>query len=422
MEDNNMMNANALDEEFADLLAAADTDVPETAPAAEDPFESDVLDLEGPDDGEVLVEVEPGEAVAAVEEAASIAADRRQSASAEAPARASIFDTTGDKVSGTFRDSSAHVTPMGSSLGYDTFQMELRSDLDALRQAALSYSKRTRTGQVMTGRVGRITERDNRVCAWVKYGYVDVLIPHEMFTDWGPNETTNTIRRRMRQYLGAEVQYYVRHIDMEHAIAVGDRISVLRHELLVNWLTPDRRTGEYLVQQGQEYEGVIDRVASTHLTVTVKGYSADIPVEDVLWGYTANLRDYRYAGRDELAFVPGKHIGVYIEEAERTQADNGRVGLRAKLSIKQTSSSRARREHAFSHYAPHRDVETCIVEGYSRRNGSVHVRTFHDGLPIICKPVKEFTPPARGSRVRVRVTHVDKENYRLFGDILFVEN
>lgn len=407
----------------------------------EDPFLSDGFDVAPEEDKGIAIEVSREEAEEAAREAeaaretmaAREAEDTGEMRTGPSVRRIEVLEQS-EKVVGDFVSSSAHVTTIGRQIGYKTFEMELAEDIQNVQRLAASYSKKTRTGPLMYGKIIRVTERRGGegakqpfyICAWVKCGYVDVLIPHTQFMQWGEEDTRETIRYRMNSYMGAEIGYYVHSVRVDdkdgriRAMAAGSRLDVLRHDLLVNWLTPDSRTGRYLVEEGREYEAVIDRVMANRLSVNLFGYTADIPVEDVIFGYAANLREFTYPGREEPAFVPGGHIGVLVKSVTRTES-GGRASVSAELSIKETASSRERYAYILSNLDVHRDVVRGRVEGYSTKSGSVFVRT-DMGYTILCHPVKEIVPPARGSSVLVRITHIDESQAMpfIYGSIIRV--
>lgn len=159
-------------------------------------------------------------------------------------------------------------------------------------------------------------------------GPIAIYIPVTDFTRLRiPEEgaTRQSLTAIANERIGSEIEYMVKKFDEKNRIALGTRLGVLDSEIQRCYLTPTRN-GQYIVEEGRDYEARVIYMSETYLGVELHGIEYSIPAREVSWTRTRNLYDffrdyYKEQGMSDMEVsnetMVGKTIPVRVMSIDR---------------------------------------------------------------------------------------------------------
>lgn len=276
---------------------------------------------------------------------------------------------------------------------------KIRKDIMDITQAAYSYSRKTKTGQMIRGNVGlaknyRIGDR-NIPCLEVFHGLVKIVVPIHLMTRLGMEENLDDLTMRQlntltNARLGSEVDLFIISFNEETKTAVGNRVEALDAIRRASF------SGRNPVRAGDIVEGRITFVTNTRVGVEAVGCEAALKASDCLWSRASSLREN---------FETGKRVPVRITAIEK----DGSVSM----SIKEGMPDM--RQYYLEQLHPGARAVGYVVQVVSR---GIFVRLMNMEFDCFCPPPTEFMTPEVGRKVSLVIRNIDESTGHVFGRIV----
>lgn len=305
---------------------------------------------------------------------------------------------------------SEHVIAESSDSKIDTPQTRLRQDLAELNASA--QAKRILTGKVVGARPVNPDSKISTILADVKFGNgtCNVYIPSYNFFNYKVSENTTAgeqdkIRKIMDDYVGAEIRFVVRSVEVASKTAYADRIQALDMDGYANYVKTTS-TGKPRVSVGSIVQGKVTRVARTGVTVCALGSETTIKANkeenEVSWSYVPDCKQLFKVNDTVNCRV------LAIKQEEVKKFNNSYTIVRTKLSIRQTTKNPIDEYFDMitegSHYL-------SVVTGVFENTVFVKVK---DVIDVAVSYPKFGELPERGQERPIRITEkVEKDGKKL---------
>ena len=303
------------------------------------------------------------------------------------------------------------VIPLEDELQYETEGTQKKREF-------LELVESKRAGKVLKGIVTGTSILDKRITAIVKYGeHFRVLIPYDFFvqeTDADrkffatKDEVESEYRRRflVNQRIGSEVDFIVRGIDEVNSAVVGDRIAAMKH-ISDNWYFGiNKRTGEYLINEGSKLEARIVFSSNVAMTVEVRGKEFRLLPEDI---------SYRRIPDVSKEYPIGNTVPVMVTEIKRNT--EGKKECAVKVSVKEVFGDP--REKYIGMYKVGSLLQ-AIVTGIDVNGIFARIEDSKGEMDILCNysNKENIKLPTINSTLLVRVVAKDEEKLHLYGEMV----
>lgn len=262
-----------------------------------------------------------------------------------------------------------------------------------------------RSKRILTGTIQGVetSEQTGDPRAVIYYGGFKILIPSaeavnppEDFRDRSKNEVYKYL---ITKRLGAEVDFLVKGIDPDSGIVAASRKEAMAMKRRQFYLGKDR-DGNNLLYEDCIAEARVISVIRAGAFVELFGVESYIPARELSYQRLIDVSS---------AFYPGQRVLVKVLTIDKTNPDN----IHVRLSVKQAQAN------------PYDSVLTKFAVG-SYYVGTVSVMdtngifvSLEGGVDCLCQYPKRGVP-VRGSRVTVRILHINEDNKRIFAEIIYV--
>lgn len=239
--------------------------------------------------------------------------------------------------------------------------------------------------------------------AVIYYGSFKVLIPSAEavnppgdFRDRSKNEVFKYL---ITKRLGAEVDFLVKGIDPDSGIVAASRKEAMALKRRQYYFGKDR-DGNNLLYEDCIAEARVISVIRAGAFVELFGVESYIPARELSYQRMIDVTS---------EFHPGQRVLVKILALDKSDPEN----IQLRLSVKQTQAN------------PYDSVLMKYTVG-SHYVGTVSVMdtagvfvSLEGGVDCLCQyPARGV--PVRGSRVTVRILHINEDNKRIFAEIVYV--
>lgn len=234
---------------------------------------------------------------------------------------------------------SEHVITENDNSAIDTPQTRLKKDLEELNASA--QAKRILSGKIIGVRTANPDSKIATALAEVQFGYgtCNVLIPSYLLFNYDIGKYTTAqeqalILRTCNDYIGTEIKFVVRTVEVSKKTAYADRLQALDMEAYANYLKPTS-TGKPRVTVGSIVQARVTRMNRKGVTVCALGSESTISstrdTNEVSWNYIEDCR-----GLFSLNQIVNCRV-LAIKEENVQKFNNNYTIVRTKLSIKQTT-------------------------------------------------------------------------------------
>ena len=281
------------------------------------------------------------------------------------------------------------------------------------------------SGRVLKGICTGTSYVGGKLCAVVRYGeYYRIIIPYEMFLkpkasdveymQENKKDAEKHIRLLMNHRIMSEVDFIVRGIDEEALTAVGDRLAAMHHMMEAYYFGKDR-TGKWLINKGDLYEGRIVSTSVSSLIVEVRGMEFKVKPEDISYSRIPDVsQEYRV----------GETVPVRFTSVERERVKKGSYRITAKVSIK--AASEDPRERYYNMYS-RGTLVSAYVAALEPFGIFCRLEDKFGKMDVLCKFDKSNKDEYRelphiGDTVVLQITdkyHNEEEGYRMLGKIIY---
>ena len=222
------------------------------------------------------------------------------------------------------------------------------------------------------------------------------------------------IRLLMNHRIMSEVDFIVRGIDEEALTAVGDRLAAMHHMMEAYYFGKDR-TGKWLINKGDLYEGRIVSTSVSNLIVEVRGMEFKVKPEDISYSRIPDVsQEYRV----------GETVPVRFTAVERERVKKGSYRITAKVSIK--AASEDPRERYYNMYS-RGTLVSAYVAALEPFGIFCRLEDKFGKMDVLCKFDKSNKDEYRelphiGDTVVLQITdkyHNEEEGYRMLGKIIY---
>ena len=262
-----------------------------------------------------------------------------------------------------------------------------------------------RSKRILTGTIQGVetSEHTGDPRAVIYYGGFKILIPSaeavnppEDFRDRNKNEVYKYL---ITKRLGAEVDFLVKGIDPDSGIVAASRKEAMAMKRRQFYFGKDR-DGNNILYEDCIAEARVISVIRAGAFVELFGVESYIPARELSYQRLIDVSN---------AFYPGQRVLVKVLTIDKTDPEN----IQVRLSVKQAQAN------------PYDSVLTKFAVG-SYYVGTVSVMdtvgvfvSLEGGVDCLCQYPKRGVP-VRGSRVTVRILHINEDNKRIFAEIVYV--
>lgn len=239
--------------------------------------------------------------------------------------------------------------------------------------------------------------------AVIYYGGFKVLIPSteavnppKDFRDRSKNEI---YRYLLTKRLGAEVDFLVKGFDQDSGIVAASRKEAMAMKRRQYYFSKDRE-GNNLLYEDCTAEARVISVIRAGAFVELFGVETYISAREL---------SYQRLIDATTEFHPGQRVLVKILALDKSDPEN----IRVRLSVKQTQTNPY--DSALLKYA----IGSHYVGTVSVMNPNGVFVSLEGGVDCLCQYPRRGVP-VRGSRVTVRILHINEDNKRIFGEIIYV--
>ena len=262
-----------------------------------------------------------------------------------------------------------------------------------------------RSKRILSGTIQGVetSEQTGDPRAVIYYGGFKILIPSaeavnppEDFRDRSKNEVYKYL---ITKRLGAEVDFLVKGIDPDSGIVAASRKEAMAMKRRQFYFGKDR-DGNNLLYEDCIAEARVISVIRAGAFVELFGVESYIPARELSYQRLMDVSS---------TFYPGQRVLVKVLSIDKTDPEN----IHVRLSVKQAQAN------------PYDSVLTKYAVG-SFYVGTVSVMdtngvfvSLEGGVDCLCQYPKRGVP-VRGSRVTVRILHINEDNKRIFAEIVYV--
>lgn len=241
--------------------------------------------------------------------------------------------------------------------------------------------------------------------AVIYYGSFKVLIPSAEAvnppSDFRDRSKNEVFKYLITKRLGAEVDFLVKGIDPDSGIVAASRKEAMALKRRQYYFGKDR-DGNNLLYEDCIAEARVISVIRAGAFVELFGVESYIPARELSYQRMIDVTS---------EFRPGQRVLVKILALDKSDPEN----IHLRLSVKQTQAN------------PYDSVLMKYTIG-SHYVGTVSVMdtagvfvSLEGGVDCLCQyPARGV--PVRGSRVTVRILHINEDNKRIFAEIVYVSS
>ena len=278
---------------------------------------------------------------------------------------------------------------------------------DQVQSDLLDLVESLKAKKILTGTiqgVERSEENPDISYAVLHHGAYKIIIPPEELVappeDYRGRRPADVMRYLITKRLGAEIDYVVKGVDPDTAVAVASRMEAMAIKRRMYYYGTDR-DGNNVLYAGCIAEARVISVIRAGIFIDLCGVEVYIPLKELSYQRIIDATAY---------YQPGQRILVKILELEC----HGRDNIQVTASVKQAAPNPY--EEAMRKYS----VGNCYVGTVSLIN-TTGVFVNLSGIDCLCSYPKRGRPP-RGSQVTVRILGVNKESNRIWGAIIHMSS
>lgn len=292
-----------------------------------------------------------------------------------------------------------------------------------LKKSALSINSRLlRNVVILTGQVigSEYSETYRMSFVRVKHGHFTVKIPAHMLTSLRVDldELDNTKRNRYLQnmadmFLGATIDYIVLDVDEEGLIATGSRLLAMKIKRIRNFFVNQKSTGKPMINEGDLVQARVCGVTSYSLYIEYGGVQERLTASDISYTRIQDLNS---------EFCTGQLVPVRIKsiKLEKESASGVKYVVHAHASIKEAGPDIRKEE--LEKYSVGAKVlgEVTLIDTVASR---YYIKMLDTSLELYGHISGEFKRrPAVGQRVMARITNIQPDDCRIYGEIVRILN
>lgn len=305
----------------------------------------------------------------------------------------------------------------------ETEKTKRREEYNMFRDAARSVPK-----TILKGVIGSVAELDGgTIVAYIDQvrrlgrneegntaeGYFQTIIPVSQMIAYDPKqyvgeEGKNELRRKLQRRIGTEIHLCIYDVREKEGIAIGSRLTA--EALRVNkwYIKKDEKDGMPRLIEGMLAQSTVIEVHNSYLNIEVAGAEGTIQHTELSYNHLSTLYD-EYRVGDKIN-VKIKKITFFDYES-----DNQKYRLaRVETSAKEAQASPADK---FFHQFHVGEVCAGVIKSEASETGVfVNLRGKMDCL---C-PIPASKRATVNSTCGVRITKMDDEQKRIFGEIISI--
>lgn len=305
----------------------------------------------------------------------------------------------------------------------ETEKTKRREEYNMFRDAARSVPK-----TILKGVIGSVAELDGgTLVAYIDQvrrlgrneegntaeGYFQTIIPVSQMIAYDPKqyageEGKNELRKKLQRRIGTEIHFCIYDVREKEGIAVGSRLTA--EALRVNkwYIKKDEKDGMPRLIEGMLAQATVIEVHNSYLNIEVAGAEGTIQHTELSYNHLSTLYD-EYRVGDKIN-VKIKKITIFDYES-----DNQKYRLaRVETSAKEAQASPADK---FFHQFHVGEVCAGVIKSEASETGVfVNLRGKMDCL---C-PIPASKRATVNSTCGVRITKMDDEQKRIFGEIISI--
>lgn len=305
----------------------------------------------------------------------------------------------------------------------ETEKTKRREEYNMFRDAARSVPK-----TILKGVIGSVAELDGgTLVAYIDQvrrlgkneegntaeGYFQTIIPVSQMIAYDPKqyageEGKNELRKKLQRRIGTEIHLCIYDVREKEGIAIGSRLTA--EALRVNkwYIKKDEKDGMPRLIEGMLAQATVIEVHNSYLNIEVAGAEGTIQHTELSYNHLSTLYD-EYRVGDKIN-VKIKKITFFDYES-----DNQKYRLaRVETSAKEAQASPADK---FFHQFHVGEVCAGVIKSEASETGVfVNLRGKMDCL---C-PIPASKRATVNSKCGVRITKMDDEQKRIFGEIISI--
>lgn len=284
-------------------------------------------------------------------------------------------------------------------------ELSVQTESDVARDHFLDMIESSKTGRYLTDKIIGVEKHSGggEPRAVLFHGDYKVVIMASMLVnlprDLRDQEPNSVYHYLLTKRIGSEVDYVIKGIDPEIGLAVGSRKEAMETKRRFYYLNPTSQ-GTYRIYAGLCCEARVMSVIPDGIFVELFGIDTYIPLRELSYTRLASAMGY---------YEPGDRVLVKVISINRE--DPNKIIVSA--SVKQVSANPL-------------DKAIEKIEAGSRYAGTVML-TDSQGIFVSldmgaeCRcPYPLRARPPKGARVIVRVSGIDAERRRVWGNITYV--
>lgn len=303
---------------------------------------------------------------------------------------------------------SNYIFPIDDRPKFETEGEKKRKISVEVANACLSYREERRAGKILTGTIFSVSKIyiDNEphlICNVAYKGEILIRIPFEKLTRLTPSKRVSKAQmlQEMEKYAhercGSEVDFFVTEYDESIMQGGGSRIDAMDRIRQLNYMVKNTRYNRYRLNEGDLAEARICYVTRTHMCIEVFGVERVLTASDIEYSRIRDLQTKYHAG---------ERISVKITRLRRENNE-----LDVEFSAKEAKPNP--KQYYIDKFS---EGDTCRGEITYIDTGAYFVRIIGTDMDILCQQPRELSPSV-GQEVMVRVSLIDKQRLRLFGQI-----
>lgn len=322
------------------------------------------------------------------------------SAEVESP-KASSAKTASSKLGvADKRKNKEHILTIGD-------ERSVKTNVDLYNEAAIDIRESLQNGKILTDTIDGIEVYDvpdvgKTTVAVVNHGDIKVCIRLEDAV-LPPRRVRGVADSEAHQFmltkrLGAEIDYVIVGIDNTENIAVGNRLQAMKAKRKQFYFKEDR-DGNKQLYPDKKAEARVVAVIQKGIFVEIFGAETFIPREELSYQRMVNAEEHFAVGERVLVRVQSieydkENFDVYVKASVKRVEENPAIKAINSLQLKQRYVGTVTQV----------DVDGVFVK-------------LNCGVDVKCKfPTRGR--PVRGSKATVAITWIDKNNCRVWGNII----
>lgn len=317
----------------------------------------------------------------------------------------------------------SQVIPIHDELQYDSVGKERKEEYLRLVESQMGK-------KILYGEVKRTTVVDKHLCAVVQYGkHFRVLIPYEWFIaertqdkeyiKEHPEQAESYRRLLMNRRIGSEVDFVISRIDEKSLVCAGNRLKAMSRLMQAFYFHNAPHSRKPIIEVGTKMEGRVVESSMNSMIVEVRGREYRLFTNDI---------SSQFIGDVSEEYPIGSTVPVVFTKVERKKLGEKRYSLAASVSVKEAVDDPVARRKMFASFN-HGDMVVSYVTYISEYGINVRLEGKNGLVDCLCRfpgasdnvnyiMKHRDDLPAEGSSVLVRITSIDRENLRIYGELV----